>query len=440
MGKKFEILNYDELPLLFNLEIGQRLSENNRDLIIIDRKVKYRESYNKNRGKTYTIREKVYKYKCLKCGFDCGEHYKKGEYRKEMWISEGNLLAGKGCSCCCHNPQIVKPGINDVATTNPDLVKYFQGGYDEAKKYTFRSNQVIYPICPDCGKAKTKSIKIDRIYENEGINCTCGDGFSYGHKYIFSMLKQLNVDFSDNVRFDWCKYKMKNKIKQGEYDFVVEDKKIIIEVDGYFHRNDNIMNGQTKDTSNFIDNEKDRLAKENGYKIIRLIYDHRNREKLNKVILLSEIKKYFNLENVDWKECIKYALSNVSKLVANYWNNKEDWETTTDLMKHFGLSRKTILNYLGIWSELGYCNYDSELESKKRYEKLKILTKEKCSIPVECFVNMKSVGLFSSVSELERKSEEVFGVKLNSSNISLVCNGKKSKYKGFTFKYVENNE
>lgn len=440
MEKKFEILKYDELPLVFNLEIGQRLNENNRDLIIIDRKVKYRESYDKNRGKTYTIREKVYKYKCLKCGFDCGEHYKKGEYRKEMWVNEDFLVNKKGgCACCCHNPQIVCTGINDIPTTAPWMVKYFQGGYDEAKKYTFRSNQNIYPICPDCKNIKAKPMKIDKIYEYQGINCECGDNFSFGHKYIFSMLKQLGINFQDNVRFNWCRYEMKNKIKQGEYDFVIEDKKLILEVDGYFHRNDNKMNGQTRDIAKFIDSEKDRLAKEKGYEVIRIIYDHKKRELLNEMILSSNIKKYFNLENINWEKCFEYALSNVSKLVADYWNNKKEWETTTDLMKHFGLSRKTISIYLKMWSNLGYCNYDSKTQSDKRYEKMKELNIERCSKAVEVFKEGVSLGVFNSLAELGRVSHSKLGTNLQVANILKVIQGKRRHHKGFTFKYVENN-
>lgn len=357
----------------FKMQIGQTFKDDKRDLIVIDRNI----IIDKN-----GIKRKKYKYKCLKCGFSCGEHYKKGKYVKELWVNESFLLSKKGgCTCCRQYPQIVVEGINDIPTTTPWMVKYFQGGYDEAKRYTFISNQEIYPVCPDCKNTKDKPIKIDKIYGYQGINCECGDNFSFGHKYIFSMLKQLGINFQDNVRLDWCRYEMQNKIKQGEYDFVIEGNKLILEVDGYFHRQDNSMSGQTKEESQFIDKEKDRLARENGYEVIRIMYDHKNRELLNETILSSNIKKYFNLQNINWKQCFEYALSNISKSVADYWNNKEEWETTTDLMKHFGLCRKTILAYLKMWSNLGYCDYDSKIESDKRYEKMKELNAERRSKP-----------------------------------------------------------
>lgn len=413
----------------FKININKHFKDKGRDLIITDRKIFL--------GKD-GIKRKKYKYKCNNCGFECGEHYKCGECIDELWVDESFLLVKKGgCPCCCHNPQIVCVGINDINITNPELVRYFQGGYSEAKKYTFRSNQEIYPICPECGNIKTKPIKIDRIYENQGINCSCGDGFSYGHKYIFSMLKQLKVSFKDNVRFNWCKYKIKNRTKQGEYDFVIEDKKIILEVDGYFHRNDNNMNGQTKELSGFIDGEKDRLAKENGYLIIRLAYNHQNKKQLNNTILSSEVVNHFNLESIDWKLCNEYALNNISKLVATYWNNKKEWETTTDLMEYFGLSRNTILNYLNVWTELGYCNYESSLESKKRYEKLKVLNKEKCNKKVEVFKDGISEGIYDSLTDLCNKFLVDYNIKLQIANISSVCLGKRKSHKGYTFKYLE---
>ncbi|NGU31094.1 hypothetical protein G6Z34_13465 [Clostridium perfringens] len=56
---------------------------------------------------------------------------------------------------------------------------------------------------------------------------------------------------------------------------------------------------------------------------------------------------------------------------------------------------------------------------------------------VEIFKDNKSLGVFESCSELERQSEKLFGVKLFQSNIGHVCLGRRKSHKGFTFKYVE---
>ena len=49
-------------------------------------------------------------------------------------------------------------GINSIVAKEEThwMIKYFQGGYDEAKKYTKSSNQKIYFNCPTCGRIKNK--------------------------------------------------------------------------------------------------------------------------------------------------------------------------------------------------------------------------------------------------------------------------------------------
>lgn len=73
-------------------------------------------------------------------------------------------------------------------------------------------------------------------------------------------------------------------------------------------------------------------------------------------------------------------------------------------------------------------------ESKKSIKIPKPLGK-----PVEIFKDGVSLGIFPNCAELGRQSEELFGIKLSSSKISLVCTGKKLQYKSFTFKYVEDS-
>lgn len=55
---------------------------------------------------------------------------------------------------------------------------------------------------------------------------------------------------------------------------------------------------------------------------------------------------------------------------------------------------------------------------------------------VEIFKDGISLGIFKSTRELEKQSEELFGMKLFHNVISLVCNGVKLQYKGYIFKYT----
>ena len=85
----------------FKYKIGQTFKDDKRDITIID--IETRRNKEKN--------QKWYKYKCNKCGWN------------EGWIEETKLIDKRGCSCC-RGFTVVK-GINDVATSNPNVVKYF---------------------------------------------------------------------------------------------------------------------------------------------------------------------------------------------------------------------------------------------------------------------------------------------------------------------------
>ena len=409
----------------FKIEIGQTFKDDKRDLTIIDRE--YRE--NKNGRK-----RKYYKYKCNKCGFNCGEHYSINDkqYKDELWMEESNLLNNEGCIFC--NNKIIVEGINDIPTTDPWMVKYFQRGYDEAKKYTYNSNRKIYPICPECGRIKNKSISINSIYNNKSIGCTCGDGKSQIEKYMFSLLEQLKQnkyiqDFNIEKRFEWCNYynPYKNRKSFGIYDFVIEDKKIIIETDGGFHRQDNNMSGQSKEESQWIDNIKDKLANKNGYEVIRISDEGIFKEN----ILHSELNKLFNLNNIDWNKCSEYSCSNLVKIACGYKKNNPNL-TTTQIGKIMGgYDFNTVRKWMKIGNELGWCIYNGKEENKIALQKGREKGKS-----VEVFKDGISFGVFESINDVIKQLGEKFGIKLEHSAISLVCRGEKLQYKGFKFKYI----
>ena len=85
--------------------------------------------------KIYDKRKK-YKYSCHKCGYT------------EGLITESDIInTNAGCPCCIG--RVVVEGINDIPTTASWMVKYFLGGYKEAKLYTRSSDKKIFPICPN---------------------------------------------------------------------------------------------------------------------------------------------------------------------------------------------------------------------------------------------------------------------------------------------------
>jgi DNA-directed RNA polymerase subunit RPC12/RpoP len=75
----------------------------------------------------------ILNWKCFTCDYE--------------WPSKGkNRIIGDGCPCCSN--QIVVPGINDMATTHPELAKEC---LDDSTKYVAGTNKMLDWKCSTCG-------------------------------------------------------------------------------------------------------------------------------------------------------------------------------------------------------------------------------------------------------------------------------------------------
>ena len=121
--------------------------------------------------------------------------------------------------------------------------------------------------CKYCGNVKDTTTQIF-VYYN--FRCPkCSDGISYPNKFMFSVLKQLKVDFISEYSPKWI------NLKKYDFYFKINGKEYIIEMDGAFHNRDNPFNKNTKEKSKAIDKYKDKLAKERNIKVIRINCDYR---------------------------------------------------------------------------------------------------------------------------------------------------------------------
>lgn len=118
--------------------------------------------------------------------------------------------------------------------------------------------------------------------------------------------------------------------------------------------------------------------------------------------------------------------------ICDYYNNHEGI-TVSKIAKDLKSNDSSVRMFLNRGKKLGYCNYDGKKVLEKSWEN----NTSKFGKRVEIFKDGKSLGIFPSCIELERQSEELFGVKLLHSGISQVANGKWEHYKKFTFKYVD---
>jgi very-short-patch-repair endonuclease len=395
----------------FRIEIGEIFKSEKRDLTILDREIRY----NKNNE-----RQKWYKYICNKCQYI-------------DWKIENSILTQKtGCPCCQdYSHLVLRQGVNDIATTEPWMIKYFINK-DDATKYIKTSNTKVDMICPFCGKIHHKSINLLRA--NKGLACVCTDKKSYNEKFIYSLLEQLNIEFLDEVKFDWCVFKSYSKIKYtfGKYDFVIENMKIIIECDGNWHNIDNNISGQTKEESNYIDNKKDELAKNNGYKVIRIDCRNTDYDYIKDNILNSELKLIFDLSQVDFIKCDAFAQNNLAKIICEYYK-KHDL-SVKDLVKIFKLYKDTVRRYLHKGTDFGWCNYDKSNELSKARKGIPTYNNR---VPIKCNELDK---YFMCANDFKYWYEQNYNKVVNTAHLCDVCNGKRKTHLGLTFKYITRSE
>ena len=415
----------------FRYNIGDFIKDEYRDITITDRKliteeIIYDDKKRKCKRKI-KLNKKWYKFKCNICGFECGEHYKNQEYKKEHWIVEESLSKGIK-SLCCDN-KIVIEGINDIPTTEPWIVKYFEGGYDEAKLYNKSSSKSITPICPECGRVKDKPMKICGIYRQRSIGCKfCGDGISYGEKIMISVLEQIQVEFNAHKVFEWSNKK--------EYDFYIPYDNIIIEIHGIQHYESAFQGIKTSEKGKRVrtlieeqTNDKfkiDIALLNNINEYISIDCRESNLKWIKYNILSSNLSKLFNLIDIDWDEADRFALSSRVKETCNYWNN--GIKSTLEISKIMNICRSTATTYLKKGNSIGLCAYNGKDEIvKANIRKRKI---------IEAFKDEVSLGKFHGMVELIKTIEGLFKININSGRISEVCNGKRTNFKGFVFRYV----
>lgn len=279
-GKIASIIGYGK----FNYNIGDRISDNRKDITIIDCK----------KGTTLNskIVRKRYKYHCNICN-------------NEDWIDESSLgISTIICNNC--TSKIAIPGKNDIATEAPWMTKFFSKK-DKHLIYECRknSNKKIYPVCPNCKEIRKIPMAIGTIYSRKSISCpNCSDYISYPEKFVSELFRQLNVKLVlhlSSKNLSWGK----NFI----YDFYDENRKVIIEVNGMHHYEEvRHYNRSLKEVIR-SDNDKYELALKKGINCNNYIVLDCRYSKLNYIkqsILNNEKLRNiysFKEEDIDWEKC-----------------------------------------------------------------------------------------------------------------------------------------
>jgi very-short-patch-repair endonuclease len=316
-----------------------------------------------------------------------------------------NISNPTGCPLCSNS--IVKSGINDIWTLKPEIAKLLLNPQDGYMYHPYTKKKLQW-VCPECKNIVTKSG--DRVSSNGLVCGRCSDGISYPNKFMYNVLLQSKIEFNSEKSFNWCTFVFKNKKRTGRYDFYFEKnyKKYIIEMDGGFHYKNNLHNGQTKEESLYLDREKDRLATENGIKVIRIDSSISTLDYLKVNILQSDLSKIIDLNKINWDECNTNSLKSNVIIACNYWNS--GIHNTTQIGSLMNLNRITIVRYLTKCASSGLCDYLNKNTMKQSANE----ARKKQVVPVICITTGEE---FPSIEDAKRK--------YNAFNIRLCCLNKR---------------
>jgi len=264
-----------------------------------------------------------------------------GECGHEWEVSVVSRNNGNGCPYCS-NQRVLK-GYNDILTTNPELASLLADPED-GYKYTQGSSKKVDWKCPDCGEIiKNKLIHSIR---DRGLNCTrCSDGLSFGERFLYNLLKTLNVNFNKEKSFKWSNGK--------RYDFYLPSLNVIIEVHGAQHYNCSFeqLGGRTLEEEQENDRLKEQLAKENGIEHY-IVIDARDTSlnMLKNEILKNNILSFDLL--IDWNNIYLKSFKSMTIKTCDLW--KDDTTNVSEISKALNISKTSVRRYLSKGFEIGY--------------------------------------------------------------------------------------
>lgn len=300
-----------------------------------------------------------------------------------------------GCPIC--SGRRVLKGFNDLWTTHPEIavrLKNSEDGY----KYNAGSNVKLEWVCPDCGDEKI--ISPNKMTINKCPCNVCNKDISYPEKFIINLLNQCCVYFEKEKEFDWYKNK--------RYDFYIPSYDCIIEAHGkqhYTNSDFSYLGGRTQLEEERNDEVKEFTAQEAGRISNYITVDCRKSDMqwIKSSILKSGLLEVLQIipDTIDWEECDKFAIDNLTKLICETYDNEE--KNINRLCEIFSLSRNSIREKLKHGSKLGWCSYNAKqaiYENQKENGKRVVDTMSKTVVQMD--MNLNDINEFPSIQEAQR--------------------------------------
>ncbi|WP_412474179.1 zinc-ribbon domain-containing protein [Halobacteriovorax sp. YZS-1-1] len=356
---------------------------------------------------------------------------------------------GRGCPVCAN--KVVIEGKNDLETTHPYLAQEWHPTKNvniNPKEVTYGSGLKVWWICPK--QHEYKASILHRSHGTECPKCNRGRQTSFAEQATYFYIKELYPDAINRFTADF--------LERMELDIYIPSIKLAIEYDGEAWHNKNTIKREQR---------KYQLCKENGIKLIRL------REKMPKIasdiademfstdklylpknleMMLHEVLRRINFSETwmldssvdiditrDRPKILEYKTDlKINSLEYLYPEIAKEWHKTKNgkqLPEHFqpGTDHKA-------WWQCPDCGNTYKAAIGKRTAKNGATGCPKCGIEKSTQAKRKAVDMidptsgkvlqtFISISDASRK------MKINSSNITMVCKGQRPKAGGYRWAY-----
>lgn len=324
--------------------------------------------------------------KCNSCG-------------REFIIVPRDVFNNKKCKCPeCEGRNY---GLNKlpISITSPEFAKLVADQtligslYKDERKY-------IECICPECNQNVSVHLANSIRF---GFKCpACSNTISYPNRLMYNILKYLNLNFENEFSADWLgKYKF-------DFALYINDNNYIIEMDGGIghggiSRSDKHMPEELLQR----DIEKDRLAYEHNFKVIRIDSRLSSLEYIKNQICSSDLKDIIPIDKIDWIECERKSQQSLLVKVCKYYNETSD-KRLLSIAAYFDLATGTISEYLDKGTRLGLCNRKIKRLGYFRETNIKVI----CVEDDKVFDSIKEASVYynidsSNLSKVLRRENKV---------------------------------
>lgn len=248
----------------------------------------------------------------------------------------------------------------DVFNMIKDQELYYNIGKTSKQKVDF--------VCPRCGNIVNQMVG---NAARQGLSCKqCGDGISFGEKFVFNVLEQLQLDFDIHVQFAWSNGKI--------YDACIYDNNglcaTLIEIHGQQHYGDGFEScgGRSYQQEVINDAYKMQLAAENGFVNNSYVVIDCRVSSATHIKNSIENHSYFHqydLNTIDWKQCLQNATSSYVMRAQDLWN---DGYGVGAIAKQLKIARYTVRRYLKQGAEFGLCSYSAKESSRRGVDAIRL--------------------------------------------------------------------